>query len=437
MNCLVIRVEHNMAMAARFKGAGKTATMEGSARFELNAEQSLADVAARIAVGVKGSPRVILCLPSYLFAHKTLNLPLTDLRKIREILPARLQGEIALPLENAVFDAIKLSGESVLAIWTQRSEITHAIGLFKEAGLEPEIITSSLFAWRFLPGAPNDCALYDGTAMALVSGNDLSFVRSFSGADPEKQLTATLAALEISDVRLPSKLLFFGSANEAPAIADTLTITAEALDMPNECAALFRNIKTFHQLADLYAVATASDSGTLPNFRRGDLAWTAGAARLRKKLRLTVCLAVAAAALLFGGKALQYRAAGKDIASLNASIASVYQKIFPTRAKAMDEVAEVKGEIRKLTGGEQNCSTLDTLRMLAEAKNPDISGLYETELEGCVLKLKGDARSAQAVNNFRSGIAPFMSSVKIDEIRSRPDGGVTFSMTGAVREGTQ
>ena len=209
----------------------------------------------------------------------------------------------------------------------------------------------------------------------------------------------------------------------------------ETVAVPPELGHLFKNDETFQQLAGLYAVARASYAGTLPDFRQGELAWTAGDAKLRKKLLLTGILAVTVIALLFITKGLQYRAAVADVASLNKSIATLYREIFPTRAKAVDEIAEIKGEIRKLAGIESSSGYLDLLKKLAEAKGTSINGLYEAELEGRNVRIKGDSRSSQAVNEFKASLAPILATSELGEIKSRPDGTVTFSLTGTLKEG--
>jgi len=137
---------------------------------------------------------------------------------------------------------------------------------------------------------------------------------------------------------------------------------------------------------------------------------------------------------LFVSKALQYRAARADLNSLNTSIASIYREIFPTRAKAVDELAEIKGEIRKLAGVDSSSAVLDLLKQLAEIKGTSINGLYEAEVEGRALRIKGDARSAQAVNEFKAALTPLLSTVELGEVKSRPDGAVTFTLTGTLKE---
>ena len=80
-------------------------------------------------------------------------------------------------------------------------------------------------------------------------------------------------------------------------------------------------------------------------------------------------------------------------------------------------------------------SFLDALKLLAEAKGTTINGLYEAELEGTTLRIKGDARSAQAVNDFKAALTPLVATVELGEVKSRPDGSATFSLTATLKEG--
>src|ERR1039457_840853 len=166
MEYLIIQVEEQQVTAARFEFSRKSASLAGSAVFALDEELDLAAVAARIAEGISGAPRMILCLPPKLFAQRMVELPLTDLRKVREVLPGHLQGEIALPVEEAVFDVLPVSPGKFLALWAQRTEINRAISLFTQAGVEPAVVSATPFAWPFLPELPVTCAVSDGSAVA-------------------------------------------------------------------------------------------------------------------------------------------------------------------------------------------------------------------------------------------------------------------------------
>jgi general secretion pathway protein L len=435
MDYLVIQVESQRVLAARFGVAGTSLSFSGAAEFEITEEQPLSAVAGRIGAGISGGPRIMLCLATALFAQREVELPLDNLRKVREVLPGQLQGEIALPVEEVVFDALSLSNGRYLALWARKADIRRAIDTFREAGCEPHMVTSAPFAWNFLPECPAFAVVSDGTALAVVSEDRVTFARALDAAEAHRGISATLAALELSDAPLPPRLVLFGAQAAGLAASGDLSLPIERLEMPHALAPLFKTDQAFQQLAGLLAVARACQAGALPDFRRLELAWTAGDAAVRKKLIVTAFLSAVAIILLFVSQGLQYRAAKADLASLDKSIATMYREVFPGRSKAVDEVAEVKAEIKKLAGGpEQGNSSLDVFKKLAEAKGATINGLYEAELEGGNLRVKGDARSAQAVNDFKSALAPLMATVELGEVKSRPDGSVTFTLAGTLKE---
>lgn len=437
MEYFIINVEEKVVTLARFELSRRSAILLGAASFELGDEVTLADAARQIAGALNGSPRVVLCLPSALFAQRPVALPLTDLRKVREVMPSQMQGEIALSVEDLVLEALPAGEGRFLALWARKSDISHAVELFREAGIEPQVVSCQLFAWGSIPGIPSESVVCDGSALALLDGGRLTFFQAADAPLTPSRISATLSALELTGSRLPARLTLVGAGSCALAGSNGLILPAEQLTAPLDTGHLFKNEATFQQLAGLYAVAKASQDGALPDFRQGELAWTAGDALTRRKLLITGLLAAALVALLFVSKLLQYSAVHADISSLNKSISSIYREIFPTRAKAVDEVSEIKGEIRKLAGTDTGSGVLDILKKLAEAKGATINGLYEAEVEGRSLRIKGDARSAQAAGEFKAALAPFMSAAELGEVKSRPDGTVSFSLTGTLKEASR
>jgi general secretion pathway protein L len=437
MEYLILQAEENRLKVAHFGMSRRSAELIVAASIELNEERSLADAVQQIAEKMNGSPRVVLCLPPSLFAQRTVSLPFNDLRKVREVLPAYLQGEIALSVEELTLEVLPAGEGQFLALWARKSDIGKAIAQFREAGIEPQIVSSSMFALPELPGITPDCAVCDGSMLAILKGGQLIYFRAFNCGATAPMIAATLSALELSVGARPPRLCLVGTDVRGLADADTLPLQSETLEVPPELGHLFKNDETFQQLAGLYAVARVCHAGNLPDFRRGELAWTAGDTRLRKKLLFTGILAVVVILLLFISKGLQYRSTQADISSLNKSISSIYREIFPARVKAVDEISEIKGEIRKLVVVESSNGYLDLLKKLAEAKGNTINGLYEAELEGRSLRIKGDASSAQAANEFKAVLSPLLSASELGEIKSRPDGTVTFSLTGTLKEGTK
>ena len=437
MDYLIISMHEERLLAARFDVTSRGTTLRGATEITLGAELDLAGAAARISEGVAPGLRVVLCVPQYLCAQRALDLPLSDLRKVREILPAHLQGEIVLPVEEAVFDAVPGADGTIMAVWARRADIAACIEPFRQAGCEPQVVTSAPLAWTHLPGVPPDCAVSDGSAVAFLKNGRFAFLRPFEQGDSRKQLRATLSAMGMSGIGVPDHLIIFGEQAEELSAVKGLLTEVVLLTLPEELVPQFRSERNFQQLAGLHAVALACHAGELPDFRRGDLAWTVGDQRLRRQLRLTALLAAVVVVLLFAAKGLQYRAVSNDLASLNKSISTQYRDIFPGRGKAVDELAEVRGELKKLTGGEGAAMTLDALKKLAEAKGSTINGLYEIELEGRSLRIKGDARSSQGVNEFKAALGGMISAAELGEIKSRPDGTVTFTLTGQIREGAR
>ena len=437
MEYLILQAEENLLTVAHFGVSKRSAELIGAAAIELNEERPLTDAVHQIAENMAGSPRIILCLPASHFAQRSVSLPFNNLRKVREVLPAYLQGDIALPVEELALDVLPTTEGVFLALWARKSDIRAAIGAFREAGIEPHVVTALPFALGALPGVPPDCAVCDGSSLALLQGGRLTYFRAFNAEVTGATIAATLSAVELSGGVIPPRLCLIGSAVSGLAEPNTLPLPIERVEMPPELGHLFKNDGAFNQLAGLYAVARSCYAGTLPDFRQGELAWTAGDAKLRKKLILTGILAAAIIILLFTNKALQYRAATADIVSLNKSITSIYREIFPARTKAVDELSEIKGEIKKLAGVESSAGYLDLMKKLAEAKGNTINGLYEAEVEGSGLRIKGDARSAQAVNEFKAALVPLLATVELGEVKSRPDGTVGFSLTGTLKEGAK
>ncbi|MDD2364611.1 MAG: hypothetical protein PHN84_00460 [Desulfuromonadaceae bacterium] len=434
MDYLIIQYEKKCLNVARFNLSRNSAELIGSEWIEINEESGLYDALQHIAGKLSGSPRVLLCLPPSLFAQRIVNLPFNDVRKAREVLPSQLQGEITLGVEDLSLQAMSLGDGKFLALWARKSELAKIIEQFCDAGVEPQVVTSSVFALAELPGLSTDYAFCDSNLLAIISSGRLTYFRASETDFTPQTITSTLSTLELSGIKLPSQLYYTGTIESESPDAASLPLPLKALEVPGNLGNLFKNDSTFQQLALLYAVARANYAGILPDFRHGELAWRAGDLKLRKKLVLTGILFVTIVILIFVNKGIQYRSAVADLNSLNKSISLLYHEIFPTRTKAVDEISEIKGEIRKLSGVDISVSYVEILKKLAEFKGNSIDSIYEAELDGRHLRIKGYAHSAQAANEFKKSLEQILDSSELGEVKSRPDGIVTFSLTGVVKE---
>lgn len=373
-----------------------------------------------------GAARIVLALPASLTFSREVELPITDRRKLREVLALELKGETALDTDDLAFDALPLGNGRQLAVWTRRQESARLISLLAEHGAEPEIVTAAPFHWRHL--LPEDAgagclAICDGHGLTVLQDGRPMLVRSVTGPEEARR---SLAALEISlGVSIGGLYLHGDAAGEPPWPAEAFG------DLP--VRPLPVQDRELLQSAGAHAVARAVLSDEVLNFRHGDLTYRAGQERTRKGLMLSLILAGILIALLFADAAVRYYRASRDLASVNASISAIHRELFPNRKKGGNELSELKSEIKKL-GGVSSHETLPVLRFLAEAKEEGISGLYEVEIEGAQVRLKGDARTPQAASEFKSRVEARFASAEIGEIKSRTDGSISFTFRGVLKE---
>jgi general secretion pathway protein L len=429
MDILIIQLKRQELILARFRPKKGAVQFLSAERHPLEgAEGEVAGILKGTQV-TAGEHRVILALPPSMLFMRELELPINDRAKVRELLPLELKGETALETESLSFDALPMSGGRFLAVWGRNKELIEKIELLKGAGLEPEMVTASLFHWNRLAPAGGTVAVTDGEAVAAFDDGAPIYFRALPLAAGEAELARTVAALELArDVKVEQVISYARCAAESGAVAPATPGLAQAFGEDSHAA---------HDLSGAYAVAAAVADGSAINLRRGPLAYTAGNEKLYKKLRVTAILAAAVVLLFFAESGVRYYLVKRDLTSLDTSIKGIYKEIFPTRKKPVDEVAEVKGEIRRLEGAKTSSNVLKVLRDVAMAKGDDIGGIYETEIDGADVRLKGDARSFQAASDFKGRSAPLFDNGEVSEVKSRPDGSVTFTFTGTVKGGSK
>ena len=441
MNYLIVHLSANEVIFARFRKKRGVLVFVEASRHPFDSDHSLASLVQEFTAKGSEEEKVILAIPPSLLFMREIELPITDRRKVREILPLELKGETAVDTEDLVFDALPLAEGKCLAIWGKRGDIAGEIRVMTDQGMEPEIITASLFHWHTLLPAKESAApvaLTDGEAVAVCHNGVPIYFRPLGRGAMAAEVAKTLTALEIAKGIKVDRVLLHGSAARQAVSGDLDTapggIPFTPLPVMGELAATFPEDPTAAlDLAGAYVLAKACSSEEPVNFRRGDLAYTAGGAKARKKLRLTMYLAAAFVVLLFVEVGLRYYLVTRDLNSLNNSVKAIYREVFPTRKKSVDEVAELRSEIKRLNGTGAVQPLLPILKKLAELKGDDVMGIYEAEIDGGQVRLKGDARSAQGVNDFKTRAAAVFTGTEVGEIKSRPDGGVSFVFRATVK----
>ena len=433
MGFLIIELLRRESIATRFRVKGRTLVCEQSLRLP-------AGDAAGVAPFLQGGDEddtVILALDPALFSCRETTLPLIDRRKLREILPLELKGETASDTDDLIFDSIVRKDGTQLALWGRTQELAARIKLLTTAGVEPQGVTSSLFAWHHL--LPPDAAgrtvmVADSCGAALYDNNEPLFFRPFWGEEPGVEIQRTITALQLSDGVTVERVYLLGgvAGTEIPPGCEGFWLP---LPLSTELSGAFGgDSEAALAGAAAWGVVRAVRKGDLVNFRHGLLACASGTQKIRKKLLVSAILAVVALLIFSADLGIRYWFVRKDLDSLNRSIGATYREIFPKRKKPVDEVAEVKSEIRRLSGVGSGISPLGVMKKLAEIKGNDIAGFYETEIDGNQLRLKGDASTLQAVTDFKNRAGAVLSGVELGEIRTKPDGSSSFSLRGTLKE---
>jgi general secretion pathway protein L len=441
MDYLIVQLTASDALFARFQLKRGALVFAGASRENIDREHPFASMLEEVAAAGREGVRVVLALPPSLLFLREMELPLSDRQKIREVLPLELKGEIAFATEELVFDALPLEDGKILAIWGKRHDLAELIAVMTDKGVEPEIVTTSMFHWRaLLPEEESRglAALTDGESLAVYKNGKPCYFRTLHQGELCVEISRTLAALEIAKGITVEKVLLHGAAanqkSDLPAGPPAFAILPENREMASVFGGLAAEARV---LAGAYAVARACALEEPINFRSGNLSYTAGRKKTLQKLRISLILAVVCLLLLACETALRYFLVKRDLDSVNNSIRSIYREVFPNRKKPVDEVAELHSEIKRLGGGAATGNVLSSLKKLADIKSADVTALFEIEVDGNQLRVRGDASSIAAVNDFRSRAAALFSGAEVGEIKSRPDGSVTFVFRGTVKEGNR
>ena len=425
MDILIVQLKRTELVLAGFRAKKGGVSFVSAERHPLEGEEG---ELSRILKGTSlaaGEHRVILSLPPTMLFMRELELPITDRAKVRELLPLELKGETALDTDALAFDALPLTEGKHLAVWGRVKELSEKIELLKGAGLEPEMVTASLFHWNKIAPASGTVAVTDGEALAAFSEGAPLYFRALPPGSGESELARTVAALELARGVQVGRVISYAAASK---VGESLAPSTRGLS-----EAFGGDARAAHDLAGAYAVAAAVADGTALNLRRGALAYTAGNEKLYRWLRLSMILAAALVLLVFAESGVRYYLVQRDLASLDLSIKGIYKEVFPTRKKAVDEVSELRSEIKRREGAKPSSNLLKLLKDLAEIKGEDVAGIYETELDGSEVRIKGDAKSFQAANDFKARTANLLDGAEVSETKSRPDGSVTFTLRGKMK----
>ena len=100
MNLVIVEIKLNELLFATFRKKRGELSFVEAARHPLGHEESLPQLLEEFAASAPAERRVILAIPSNQLFMRELELPLSDRRKIRELLPLELKGETAVDTDQ-------------------------------------------------------------------------------------------------------------------------------------------------------------------------------------------------------------------------------------------------------------------------------------------------------------------------------------------------
>ncbi|MEA5115026.1 MAG: type II secretion system protein GspL [Geobacteraceae bacterium] len=440
MDMLIVETVPGEVCAARYRREGGALLFQGAECRPLDASGDLTAALLELAGSRQHEKRVFLSADAGTIFWREVELPFTDRRKQREVLPLEFKGETVIDSDKLLFDALPFGDNHVLAVWGVEAELREKVDAMAAAGLEPELVGCHLYHWDLLVPASEDgpIALTDGRSLAVFSDRLPILFRSLNQDDALQDIDRTLAMIELGKGIKVDKIFLHGKAardeSMQPGSGQEPCRCLSILPVAGAHASAFPDPGTAVRFAGSWALAAASLDGEPLNFRHGRLAYKAGSERLKKRLRWTMFLFALLAALLIGETGLRFYFVEHDLASLDTSIRKIYREVFPERKKAVDEVSELKAEIQRMGGGATGQSILRVLSGIATAKGEEVSAIYEAEFDGDQVRLKGYARSFQAVADFKTRLALLFVSSEMGEVKSRPDGTVSFVFRGGLGE---
>ncbi len=379
--------------------------------------------------GFKGCSHAIVGLPPASISLRVITLPFSDKKKLDEILPFEARDIFLKGVEELSLSALPLSDGKVLVASVEKSLLREYLDAFKEFDIDPSFIGSSIFSKdRILK------KLYDGGgAGAFLDSNSLVVIKEdlkpcfFKEIKGVQDLTLALKALEEEGVTVRK----FYSTPKATALLKSIGIESSTFnEYPEE--------KT-----GLTALAAHFREGTLKegiNWRSGEFALTRGIKAAEKGFQRAALL-LGIFVIIFGAYSyLKYERAKAALGELKKRMDSEYRELFPGE-RIVDASYQLDAKLKELSAEKRVLSdgmnVPEVMAELSRAVPPHGEArIYNLRMEAGRITANGYTGSFEGANNFKDAISklPYFKDITLTDVKTRAGGGVSFSLSAAVRE---
>ncbi|HWR72252.1 MAG TPA: type II secretion system protein GspL [Nitrospirota bacterium] len=415
----------------------KTELLDSTAR-SFASEAELAEILKEWSRGWTGA-KIVSSVPGSELSQRTVRLPFSDRKRVEKALPFELEDSIPFGLDDVLLEHLVLqdgkpskeAGKQqqdavVIGMLLPKAVARRHLEMLAAAGCDPHVLVPSyagLYALTKLMKLDGCVLLVSGSDLCLVTNGSARSIRSFSASAPTGGLRHALQSLETELKERVERVVVLAADEE-------VRRTAASLGLPLEEISAELGGK---RAADPVSLGLALSDQI--NFRKGEFAYRL-AERGSRKMKRTVLLAGAAAAVLFGVNigvkaALVQSGYGK----LDRELRDIYQKTFPDAKNIADplrqmrqNLEEAKSKIGALGSG---MSVLDIMKAVTDGIPKEVRvNFADFLLEGDRLKLQGEASSFEAIDRIKAELqkAPSFSEVLVQDTRMGVENRVKFRM---------
>jgi general secretion pathway protein L len=325
----------------------------------------------------------VLSIPIDKVTCRNMQVPFSDLKKIRQVLPFELEPLLPFPVEDLVIDFQKIAttGESakVLTIVAQGSKLKPFLETTGAYHIDPETLLPGAYATgaRLAESAdmPENWLLLDihqeRCSLLVIYARKICLMRTFpislSAPDASgaicRQIQQTMAGLDsilgkddIQTDYLPSIILLTGPGADNDLIPNHVS---EVLELPVSILNLFEKIdkkETMdtgvfpHQMNNALACALLAAEGLRGglNLRQGSLAPKSRFFEYKQAILRTGALAAIAILFAFGNLMAEILILEKEAARLNHQMITLFKSVLPNTHAIVEPVHQLQVEIEEL-----------------------------------------------------------------------------------------
>jgi Tfp pilus assembly protein PilN len=400
-----------------------------------------ADERAAVLAGVRAwrPQTVAAALPLAVLAHRTIELPFRDARRVGETVTLELLGRLPNDPGDVATGHVTLevgpSGTRCLAALARRADVDALAAALADAGLAPDRVDAALFGvWRLIaPGAAADAALVladgDRSAVALRRGGRLVGLRALAARPSDDAAFVAEVRWVLAALGGAPTVILCG-ADASPALCDRL-----GRDCGVRATPLADVVVPAWRVPDVSTVAVAAALAASPGLvldRRHDRA--ADGRRTRRVARIAVAAAVLAIADV---GLVRWQLVRRD-RTLVAAIESVATTALPAGTRLVAPRAQLEAAAGSLASRPATATNvLGLLRELSARLPADVGvELDELTLDGDVLRLHGRADRFETVDVVARalGSSTALREVVPEDSHAAVDGrGVEFGLRATWR----